>query len=659
MKQKINSGLKSLYFGLLAVVIALSVTRITTITSLAGGEGTLESPCETVEDTTKVFKQKLMAHQATFEIFFNFSGDQAAFDEYFNEVSDGIYAHNISTPNGGEYIRSNMIGRSSYGAGPTTTPGVCKLTFKIPRDGYRGGFLSTPTEEAETIKALDDAYASLDLANVTDDYEKVKTIYDYVRLNVTYDKSREVTDGSDNPDNENFNLESVKRHSTYSAAVERHSVCQGYSSMLYYLMLKAGIDCHIVTGTAKGYGSASPERHAWNIVKIGDDWYNVDATWDSDSGTDTYFLLSDSTIGSASYGSHTRDGESVTIACTKDNPFRDDGGIDARMIGCSFFAADTINVVFYFDAKDFPADTTNKVVFKIPGEADQTFNYSQRYGTGTITDTSGSTDYVSFACGVPAKHMSDVIEAQVISGDGTKKSEVFRTSVKKFADVTLEKGKDLGVGSLSNYSLEYVKALLFYGRYAQEYFNVQPTVYADAGLDQSENRVTAATFKNANVAGWITGGYVDKDNGFQLSKMNQSFYENINSKTLSDGNITYYGSCLVLESKVVVRHYFTITSATDLENYKFYLRGEEVEPYTNGQYICIETSGYSPKQASTDLLEGNYVKVKKGDNFVITFQYNPMDYIYKVMSDDRYSTNTNLVNLMKAYYWYSICAQRI
>ena len=65
-------------------------------------------------------------------------------------------------------------------------------------------------------------------------------------------------------------------------------------------MLKMSGDeaIHIITGTA--YNGENTERHAWNLVKIEDKYYYLDATWDAtlhgdiDDKVDnmTYFLKS-------------------------------------------------------------------------------------------------------------------------------------------------------------------------------------------------------------------------------------------------------------------------------------------------------------------------------------------------------------------------------
>lgn len=60
-------------------------------------------------------------------------------------------------------------------------------------------------------------------------------------------------------------------------------VCEGYAKAFLLLMSASGIDCGFVAGLANGGG------HAWNQVKLDNEWYNVDVTWDDPGGDYTYY----------------------------------------------------------------------------------------------------------------------------------------------------------------------------------------------------------------------------------------------------------------------------------------------------------------------------------------------------------------------------------
>lgn len=61
-------------------------------------------------------------------------------------------------------------------------------------------------------------------------------------------------------------------HTAYGLFYDGEVVCAGYTLAYSYLMNKAGVPCEYVSSDAMS--------HAWNKVKIGNNWYNVDCTWD-------------------------------------------------------------------------------------------------------------------------------------------------------------------------------------------------------------------------------------------------------------------------------------------------------------------------------------------------------------------------------------------
>lgn len=62
-------------------------------------------------------------------------------------------------------------------------------------------------------------------------------------------------------------------HTMWGGLVEEKAVCDGYAKSLMYGLNIVGIPNKIVTGTAGG------EDHAWNLVKLDNNYYHVDLTW--------------------------------------------------------------------------------------------------------------------------------------------------------------------------------------------------------------------------------------------------------------------------------------------------------------------------------------------------------------------------------------------
>lgn len=105
--------------------------------------------------------------------------------------------------------------------------------------------------------------------NYTTDFEKERYVHDALLGRVEYQ------------------LGARMNQSAYSALVNRQTVCAGYARAFQYILQQLNIPCYYCTGF-------SGENHAWNIVKLDGDYYNVDLTWDdTQPGTYDYFNRSD------------------------------------------------------------------------------------------------------------------------------------------------------------------------------------------------------------------------------------------------------------------------------------------------------------------------------------------------------------------------------
>lgn len=133
----------------------------------------------------------------------------------------------------------------------------------------------------------------LDLQNPNKtDLQKVTQIYDYIMNTVSYDYAH-------------YNTQAgyyMPMYTAYTALKEGSGVCQAYALIFYRLCKEIGIEARLISGNNDENDTPT---HGWNIVKLGDYFYNVDATWDDETADGrTYFLKN--MLGF--YG-HTRDHE--------------------------------------------------------------------------------------------------------------------------------------------------------------------------------------------------------------------------------------------------------------------------------------------------------------------------------------------------------------
>ncbi len=145
--------------------------------------------------------------------------------------------------------------------------------------GYREGgeclelilsFNRTAGDLEKSAKEFDKGANKVGQAAVGDMYEQEKAVHDAICEDFSYDLSAELN------------------QSAYSGFVNDSTVCAGYARAFQYIMMNLGIPCYYCRGMAG-------EPHAWNIIKLDDDYYNVDVTWDDSSQTwqYEYFNLSD------------------------------------------------------------------------------------------------------------------------------------------------------------------------------------------------------------------------------------------------------------------------------------------------------------------------------------------------------------------------------
>ncbi|MBQ6323098.1 MAG: hypothetical protein IJI24_09505 [Lachnospiraceae bacterium] len=123
---------------------------------------------------------------------------------------------------------------------------------------FTAGTSITPEERESKTRALE-AAADACIGQIGadwSDYEKIKFVYEYLINTVDYDRSA--------PDSQNIQ----------SALLSGKSVCAGYAKSFQYILHRMGLFCTYVTGSVKQKGD-----HAWNIVRIGERYYNVDVTW--------------------------------------------------------------------------------------------------------------------------------------------------------------------------------------------------------------------------------------------------------------------------------------------------------------------------------------------------------------------------------------------
>lgn len=149
-----------------------------------------------------------------------------------------------------------------------TTTRLLKTTYNVyisPANDntYLSNYFTNTKQVEEAIAKIEQIKNEV-ISNLKgSDYDKIMQIHDYLVDNIEYDST----------------YKEIGTYSVYGALIGKKCVCEGYAKSLKYLANQAGIQCEIMQGTATN-GEGQTESHAWNCVKLGDSWYEIDATWD-------------------------------------------------------------------------------------------------------------------------------------------------------------------------------------------------------------------------------------------------------------------------------------------------------------------------------------------------------------------------------------------
>lgn len=237
-----------------------------------------------VDEVIPLLREKMVDRQSVIEIPLRLSKADVAGAGGLQALIEGAItlalAH-TGVEDQGDYLLWS-IAQMGYSATYTETDSYYYLN--IP---YQFTYYTTAEQEELVAQKLDSVFANFGFTEQTDDYTKIKTIYDYICANVTYDFA--------NLDNDAYKL----KFTAYAALHNGTAVCQGYATLLYRMLLRAGIDCRVITGV-----DVTNEAHAWNIVVLDGTYYNLDSTWDAEIGEYQYFLK-----GSSDFPDHYRDPE--------------------------------------------------------------------------------------------------------------------------------------------------------------------------------------------------------------------------------------------------------------------------------------------------------------------------------------------------------------
>jgi len=288
--------------------------------------------------------------------------------------------------------------------------------------------------------------------------------------------------------------------------------------------------------------------------------------------------------------------------------------IRIEITNCSTTLEGEVGVNFYMNLPENAVEDTNASIRFTQIKADGTEKVTYVPVDENAVDGSG----YKFTCSVAAKEMADIIMAKFVSD--SYESKEYSYSVRTYAETMLKAPE----GTYPEKAVALVKAMLYYGGYAQLHFgyNTDNLAFNSEMLTPEESGVDDVTLEN-------------------LTEFRHSYTKKLTG-------VTYVGSRLVLEAETNFQPYFSI-SEDALDKVTFRYNDQVLTPVQDGQYYRISIDDIAAK----DLDEEHIVTVSDGVNEV-QMAFVPLVYakdVHKHMASD-----TGLVQVVNALYLYNRAA---
>lgn len=401
--------------------------------------------------------------------------------------------------------------------------------------------------------------------------------------------------------------------SLISGVLRQTTVCAGYTMMTAYFLNAAGIESFYVNS----------DGHAWNLVKLYGNWYELDNTWaDQDSGANpytwerwrnkshAYFLSYEYDDNSHAYKSFWN---GVALPTTQ----YDEVQVPEEPVATPKAELLSGNTVSFKDdlSLNFLAIIDDEVV----DGAYVIFTYNH-YGTETSKKVYASSSdmynnkYYRFRCMLTASELTIPVTASLYLKNSVEPVSVKSRSIQQYCI------SGLNDANTPEYERILLRATLNYGGYTQKRFGYNGEPYAYEGYQDSVDDVVV----NSSI----------------------NFVRPVGEHE----GITYVGSSVFFKNAPFCRYYFQLGEGIKIGEYTFTLNGKPIIPFVNGAYYCFD----APSELAYRLDNPQTVVVKKGSTEIYNFSYSIIKWAELASTD---TVDTRDVDMAKALYIYYIAAK--
>lgn len=292
---------------------ALDATTVEAELQAQTTEASASTEYTSLESAAEYVRAQMVARNSSIAFYLSNSVYEQYGTEVFNKIFDkAIECTNASTGQEGDALAFGWKGMS-YSMSKESNNRL-KVTYSVQ-------YYTTKAQEDALTAKVKAAMKEIPLSSAADSFEEIDMIHDYVCDNVDYDYT-------------------YSKYSAYDALCNGTAVCQGYAVLFYRLCKEAGYPVRIISGT-----SDSGAAHAWNIVGINGEYYNVDCTWD---GQDSYTYDLELLKSERDFeDSHIRDNAYVTLDFITTYPMAaqsyfkaDEAALNAQNYNYSFVTID-------------------------------------------------------------------------------------------------------------------------------------------------------------------------------------------------------------------------------------------------------------------------------------------------------------------------------
>lgn len=209
--------------------------------------------CTTTEEVAAIIREAMVNRTKKVVVYYR---SEVPYDSGLVPRWTSAARAHTGIPNEGDYLALDYAGASWSRKSVTGDDGYYYLTVTITLTMY-----TDADGEAAVTEKISELIGSFDFTAETTEIQRFDRIYRWICENVAYD----------------YDTEGNVKYTSYGALFNHKAVCQGYTSLLYRMLLTAGVSARAITGKS---GSTN---HAWNIARSGDFYYNADSTWDAPS----------------------------------------------------------------------------------------------------------------------------------------------------------------------------------------------------------------------------------------------------------------------------------------------------------------------------------------------------------------------------------------